>query len=91
MTEHETLNRYLEEWAGDDVERQVVADTTRNIAESCCAIAEIIALGPLAGTLGAEHGSNFDGDVQKELDIRRIKLGPLEGDDIAEYLRGGIS
>ena len=56
------------------MERQVVADTTRIIAESCCAIAEIIALGPLAGTLGAEHGSNVDGDVQKELDIRANDL-----------------
>ncbi len=74
MTEHETLNRYLEEWAGDDGERLAVADTTRIIAESCCAIAEIIALGPLAGTLGAEHGSNVDGDVQKELDIRANDL-----------------
>jgi len=74
MTEHETLNRYLEEWAGDDEERQVVADTTRIIAESCCAISEIIALGPLAGTLGAERGSNVDGDVQKELDIRANDL-----------------
>jgi fructose-1,6-bisphosphatase I len=74
MTEHQTLNRYLEEWAGDDEERQAVADTTRIIAESCCAIAEIIALGPLAGTLGAEHGSNVDGDVQKELDIRANDL-----------------
>ena len=74
MTEHQTLNRYLEEWAGDDGERQAIADTTRIIAESCCAIAEIIALGPLAGTLGAEHGSNVDGDVQKELDIRANDL-----------------
>jgi fructose-1,6-bisphosphatase I len=74
MTEHQTLNRYLEEWAGDDGERQAIADTTRIIAESCCAIAEIIALGPLAGALGAEHGSNVDGDVQKELDIRANDL-----------------
>jgi fructose-1,6-bisphosphatase I len=74
MTEHQTLNNYLEEWVGTDEERQVVADTTRIIAESCCAIAEIIALGPLAGTLGAEHGSNVDGDVQKELDIRANDL-----------------
>jgi len=74
MTEHQTLNNYLEEWAGDDLERQAVADTTRIIAESCCAISEIIALGPLAGALGAEHGSNVDGDVQKELDIRANDL-----------------
>ncbi len=74
MTEHQTLKRYLEEWAGDDEERQAVADTSRIIAESCCAIAEIIALGPLAGTLGAKHGDNDDGDVQKGLEIRANDL-----------------
>ncbi len=51
MTEHQTLKSYLEEWAGEDRERQAIADTCRIIAESCCAISEIIALGPLAGTL----------------------------------------
>ncbi len=74
MTEHQTLKKYLEEWAGNDQERRAIADTTRIIAESCCAISEIIALGPLAGTLGAERGSNVDGDVQKELDIRANDL-----------------
>jgi fructose-1,6-bisphosphatase I len=74
MTEHQTIRQYLEEWAGEDETRIAVADTTRLIAESCCAIAEIIALGPLAGGLGAEYGSNVDGDVQKELDIRANDL-----------------
>jgi fructose-1,6-bisphosphatase I len=74
MTEHQTLNSYLEEWAGDDKERQAAATTCHIIADSCCAISEIIALGPLAGTLGKEHGSNVDGDVQKELDIRANEL-----------------
>jgi fructose-1,6-bisphosphatase I len=74
MTEHQTLKSYLEEWAGEDRERQAVADTARIIAESCCAIAEIIALGPLAGTLDTEHGGNVDGDVHKGLDIRANDL-----------------
>jgi len=74
MTEHQTLKSYLEEWVGEDRERKTIADTCRIIADSCCAISEIIALGPLAGTLGAEHGSNVDGDVQKELDIRANDL-----------------
>lgn len=51
-----------------------MADITRIIAESCCAISEIIALGPLAGALGAEHGSMVDGDARKELDIRANDL-----------------
>lgn len=74
MTEHQTIQRYLEEWAGDDEERQAVADITRIIAESCSAISEIIALGPLAGTLGAEHGRKAYDVVQTELDIRANDL-----------------
>jgi len=70
MTEHQTLKRYLQDWAGPDEMRQAVVSTTQIIADSCCAIAEIIALGPLAGNLAAEFGSNTDGDVQKELDVR---------------------
>ena len=48
--------------------------TLLNIADSCCAIAEIISLGPLAGSLGAKHGENMDGDTQIELDIRANDL-----------------
>jgi len=70
MIEHQTLTRYLRDWAGGDETRQAVFTTTQIIADSCCAIAEIIALGPLAGNLAAEFGSNADGDVQKELDVR---------------------
>ena len=70
MTEHQTLEQYLRDWAVQDETRQAVASTVNIIADSCSAIAEIIALGPLAGSLGAEHGSNSDGDVQKELDVR---------------------
>jgi fructose-1,6-bisphosphatase I len=70
MTEHQTLERHLRDWAGTDEMRKAVAETTRIIADSCCAIAEIISLGPLAGNLAAESGSNTDGDVQKDLDIR---------------------
>jgi len=74
MTEHQTLEKYLEEWAGDDEERQAVADTTCIIAASCCAIAEILALGPLAGSPGSAHGRNIDGNVRTELDIRANDL-----------------
>ena len=74
MNEHQTLDRHLAEWSGDDEMRKDVADTVRSIAEACCAIAEIIALGPLAGTLGARHGENVDGDTQVELDIRANDL-----------------
>ncbi|MCJ7815416.1 MAG: class 1 fructose-bisphosphatase [Xanthomonadales bacterium] len=74
MTEHEPLKRYLKNWAARDEMRQAVAATLLALAESCSAIAEIIALGPLAGKLGARHGKNVDGDTQMELDMRANKL-----------------
>ncbi len=74
MTEHEPLKRYLKNWAARDEMREAVAVTLLALAESCCAIAEIIALGPLAGRLGARHGQNVDGDTQLELDIRANEL-----------------
>ncbi len=74
MTEHETLQRHLNNWAGEDDLRGAVAQATLAIAEACCAISEIIALGPLGGALGAQRGENVDGDTQMELDMRANEL-----------------
>jgi fructose-1,6-bisphosphatase I len=74
MTEHETLHAFLRQWAGDDPARQPVAETVERIADACCAIAEIIALGPLAGSLAARRGENADGDAQAELDVRANEI-----------------
>jgi fructose-1,6-bisphosphatase I len=74
MTEHQTLKHHLAEWSQGDEFRDAIASTVLSIADSCCAIAEIIALGPLAGSLGARHGENTDGDTQIELDIRANDL-----------------
>ena len=74
MTEHQTLEQYLLEWAGSDETRQAVGITTQTIADACCAISEIIALGPLAGPLGKRRGKNVDGDTQVELDVRANDL-----------------
>jgi fructose-1,6-bisphosphatase I len=74
MTEHQTLASYLREWAEEDDLRQAVATTALSIADSCCAIGEIIALGPLAGSLSAIHGENMDGDTQLELDMRANEI-----------------
>jgi fructose-1,6-bisphosphatase I len=74
MTEHQTLKRHLKDWAGKNPARLDVASTLNVLADSCSAIAEIIALGALAGNPGAEHGSNVDGDIQKELDIRANEI-----------------
>jgi len=74
MTEHEPLKLYLKNWSGRDETRGAVAKTLLSLADACAAIAEVIALGPLAGNLGARHGLNVDGDNQLELDIRANEL-----------------
>ena len=68
--EHQTLRHYLRDWAGSDDNRQQVEMTTQIIADACCAIGELIALGPLAGNFNRKCGLNSDGDEQKELDLR---------------------
>lgn len=74
MTEHQTLRHHLHEWANADQSRQAVESTVNIIADACCAIGEIIALGPLAGNPGMERVHNTHGDVQKELDIRANEI-----------------
>lgn len=72
MTEHQTLNSFLTEYQGDDEMRRAVAETVAAIADACISIGEIIALGPLTGTmLGNKQGQqNTDGDFQVALDVR---------------------
>lgn len=74
MTEHQTLKSFLSEYSSHDDLSRDVAKTVDIIADSCCAIAEIIALGPLAGALGSTHGENVDGDAQAELDLRANEI-----------------
>ena len=49
MAKHQTLKQHLAEWSDRNPARETVAATVMNLADSCAAIAEIIALGPLAG------------------------------------------
>lgn len=74
MVEHQTLSEHLEAWRGEDPQRAAVAATVRAIADACIAIAEIIALGPLAGSLASARGQNVDGDTQAELDLRADRI-----------------
>jgi len=78
VQEHQTLQQHLAEWRGEDDLRTAVAETVQKIADACCAIAEIIALGPLAGPLGKSRGENVDGDIQAELDLRANDLLTVE-------------
>jgi fructose-1,6-bisphosphatase I len=70
MIEHQTLAQFLEAWSNDQASRLAVARTVTAIADACCAIAEIIALGPLAGGIGAHCGGDTNGDVPASLDDR---------------------
>jgi len=74
MTEHQTLGSFLAEFGTGDELRGAIARTVKSIADSCCAIAEIIALGPLGGSLGATSGENADGDSQAALDLRANEI-----------------
>ena len=74
MTEHQTLGSFLAEFGTGDELREAIARTVKSIADSCCAIAEIIALGPLGGSLGATSGENADGDSQAALDLRANEI-----------------
>lgn len=74
MIEHQTLAQFLAEWSAEQEPRAAIAKTVMAIADACCAIAEIIALGPLAGTPGERRGQNSEGDTQIELNLRANDL-----------------
>ena len=64
-----TLAEHLRS-AGDTPVEASLRAVILAVAASAADIAELIGLGPLAGELGGAAGSNVDGDVQKELDLR---------------------
>ncbi len=96
MSEYPTLKHYLTEWAIDCEDKLAIAQTVTAIAEACIEISALVARGPLAGELGAEQGSNSDGDTQKALDliandliIEAIQAAPvacLVSEELAEPL-----
>jgi fructose-1,6-bisphosphatase I len=63
-------------------------DVLLAIAGAAADIADLVALGPLAGALGSAAGSNVDGDVQKELDLRTnaIVMSALRAAPVAAVL-----
>jgi fructose-1,6-bisphosphatase I len=80
-----TLEGYLDHAAnGSNIERASAA-LLRLIAAAAIQVAEVVALGPVAGAPGAELGSaNSDGDIENPLDIMAheifidtLRRGPL--------------
>lgn len=69
MKRFETLETYLDrQCAGAELSSEVVT-TVLAITAASIKISDLVALGPLAGRMGAARGGNSDGDVQKELDL----------------------
>ena len=81
-SERETLQGYLQSWAGSDVQRGSVAHAVDALASACVKISNLLALGSLAGPLGAVTGKQGEIDPQRELDV-------LANDQIIAALTGG--
>lgn len=64
------LGSFLDHWARGDRARADVAVTLVRLADACCRISNLIALGPIAGALGSETGRQSGTDRQKEIDVR---------------------
>jgi fructose-1,6-bisphosphatase I len=65
-----SLDAFLDQAASGNHDKQALAVLLRLIATASIQVADLVALGQLAGTMGAPVGTaNFDGDVQKRLDI----------------------
>src|SRR3981081_3580713 len=65
-----SLDAFLDQAASGNNDKQALAVLLRLIATASIQVAELVALGQVAGTMGAPVGTaNLDGDVQKRLDI----------------------
>jgi fructose-1,6-bisphosphatase I len=65
-----SLDAFLDQAASGNNDKQALAVLLRMIATASIQVADLVALGNISGTMGAPVGTaNFDGDVQKRLDI----------------------
>src|SRR5271163_3048653 len=67
-----TLEKFLREAAkrGDNKHLAAALELLGMIAKAGIQVADVVALGQLAGSMGTTTGSvNFDGDAQKRLDV----------------------
>ncbi len=74
MDGFETLEHYLAQWSSTAADRQPTAATVLALARACTRISALVAQGPLAAGADFVHGTNPDGDVQKQLDLRANDL-----------------
>ncbi|WP_428029013.1 class 1 fructose-bisphosphatase [Ancylobacter sp.] len=64
-----TLQDHLDGWSQSDALRRDVASAVLALAGAGLKISELLAAGPLAGSLATVRGYHADGDSQKELDL----------------------
>lgn len=69
MSERETLDAYLAAWSRGNQAKTDVAVTVVALAGACLDIANLLALGALAGPFGAVTGKQGETDPQRELDV----------------------
>lgn len=69
-----TLDEHLDQWVGIDPARRELAMIVGAVAGAAAQLAEVVAVGPLAGSQEAVVGTNQDGDQQKVLDVRADEL-----------------
>jgi fructose-1,6-bisphosphatase I len=92
-----SLDAFLDQAASGSSDKQALAVLLRLIATASIRVADLIALGNLAGTMVAPVGTaNFDGDVQRRLDIlaketfvnavRRAPVAALLSEELSEPL-----
>ena len=81
----QTLADSLHAWAAKAPPRHAVAQTVLALAEAAKQIAGLLALGPLAGSLGATVSVNAGRDEQKKLDVlaHQICVDALRGAPVA--------
>ncbi len=70
MSQAATLAEHCTRIAAGDPQRAALGQVIQAIAGAAAEISDLVALGALAGNLGEAAGSNADGDVQKQLDVR---------------------
>lgn len=85
MTEVATLSLYLAQAARLRPELAACCQTVDVLAGACAKISALVALGSLAGEVGAAVGHNADGDSQKQLDVitQQIVADALAGAPVA--------
>ncbi len=75
------LSGHLNRWAAGRPERVALSAIANSLAGAIAEISDLVALNGIEGAFGAATGSNADGDVQKDLDVRthEIAMRALKG------------